>query len=87
MFEGEEDGYPLGITDKDGTIIGTYLHGFLDNDIFRNILLSHVRQKRNLPHPENLFDYKFFRKQQLDQLEQQICKTLDINQIETFINN
>jgi adenosylcobyric acid synthase len=87
MFEGEEDGYPLGITNKDGTIIGTYLHGFLDNDIFRNHLLNHVRQKRNLPHPEKLFDYTFFRKQQLDQLEQQICSALDMNQIETFFNN
>ena len=87
MFEGEKDGYPLGVTDKDGTIIGTYLHGFLDNDIFRNLLLRPVRQKRNLSHTENVFDYKFFRKQQLDQLGQQICKALDMNQIETFINN
>ena len=87
MFEGEKDGYPLGVTNKDGTIIGTYLHGFLDNDIFRNLLLRHVRQKRNLSHPGKVFDYKFFRKQQLDQLEQQICSALDINQIETFINN
>ena len=87
MFEGEKDGYPLGVTDKDGTIIGTYLHGFLDNDIFRNLLLRHVRQKRNLSHPEKVFDYKFFRKQQLDQLGQQICRALDMNQIETFINN
>ena len=87
MFEGRENGYPLGISNEAGTVVGTYLHGFLDNDNFRNGFLRHVRRKRNLSAPETLFNYKNFREQQLDRLEQLVCGALDMERIEQFVNN
>ncbi|MCH8157976.1 MAG: cobyric acid synthase, partial [Nitrospinae bacterium] len=75
------------ISNEAGTVVGTYLHGFLDNDNFRNGFLRHVRRKRNLSAPETLFNYKNFREQQLDRLEQLVCGALDMERIEQFVNN
>ena len=46
---------PLGITDPEGKLVGTYLHGFLDNDRLRNAFLKHVREKRTLPQVKEPF--------------------------------
>lgn len=36
--------YHLGVTDEKGTLVGTYVHGFLDNEEIRNSFLNHVRK-------------------------------------------
>ncbi|KMP12338.1 cobalamin biosynthesis protein CobQ [Candidatus Nitromaritima sp. SCGC AAA799-C22] len=86
MFEGKENGYPLGICNEEGTVIGSYLHGFLDNDNFRTCFLNHVRQRRNRRAPETPFEYRNFRKRQIDRLEQLVCGALDMNRIDAIVN-
>lgn len=75
----------LGVCNESGTLIGTYLHGFLDCDALRNSLLNHVRQQRELPHPKRPFQYLEFREQQWDRLSGWVEKFLDIEQIEKKI--
>ncbi|OGW29587.1 MAG: cobyric acid synthase CobQ [Nitrospinae bacterium RIFCSPLOWO2_12_FULL_47_7] len=74
--EGEEQ-KSLGITNAEGTLIGTYLHGFFDNDKLRSHFLRHVRKRRNIPDSE--FDYRAFRKEQLDRLGELAANHLDMN--------
>lgn len=74
-----EDVRSLGITNPQGTILGTYLHGFLDNDKLRAHFLKHVRKLRKLPDTE--FDYRAFRTEQLDRLGDLAAQHLDMNQI------
>ena len=38
-----------GAVSNDGNVIGTYLHGIFDNDVFRLELINHLRGERGLP--------------------------------------
>ncbi|MEE8206241.1 MAG: cobyric acid synthase, partial [Nitrospinaceae bacterium] len=50
--------YSLGLSNEEGNVIGTYLHGFLDNDPIREGLLKYVRERKDLPQPEEKFNYR-----------------------------
>lgn len=87
LFQGqdEEDVRGLGITNAQGTLLGTYLHGFLDDDKLRSQFLRHVRKLRGLPDAE--FDYQAFRTRQLDRLADIAAKHLDMNRINKLVSN
>jgi len=44
-----EDGEPIGFASGDGSIQGTYLHGFFDADEFRRAFLDELRKARGWP--------------------------------------
>ena len=73
--------YSLGLCNKEGNVIGTYLHGFLDNDPIREGLLNYVRRKRNLPQPEEQFNYREFRSRQLDRLADLVTQSINMNEV------
>ncbi len=89
LFQGEngEDVRSLGVTNAQGTLLGTYLHGFLDDDRLRANFLRHVRKQRSIAEPEIEFDYRAFRKQQLDRLGDLATQYLDMNQINRLVKN
>jgi len=41
----DDDG---GAVNRDGNVIGTYIHGIFDNDAFRQAFLNHLRLKKGL---------------------------------------
>ncbi len=71
----------LGVVNTQGDILGTYLHGILDKDSFRNDFLNYVRKIRGKPLLNENWNYQDFRYQQLDKLENLISKNLDLNKI------
>jgi len=77
--------YSLGLLTEDGNIIGTYLHGFLDNDPIRDGFLNYVRSKRNLPQPKEKFNYREFRSRQLDRLADLVTQSIDMNEVKRII--
>ncbi len=77
--------YSLGLCNEQGNVIGTYLHGFLDNDPIREAFLNFVRQKRNLPQPEEKFSYREFRSRQLDRLADLITQSINISEVKHII--
>ncbi|MGP0564575.1 MULTISPECIES: cobyric acid synthase [unclassified Nitrospina] len=89
LFEkkGEENTDALGISDSTGTLIGTYLHGILDNDPLRHALLNRVRHHRNIPQVKEPFDYQLFRERQWDRLAGWLDTSIDMKQIEALIKN
>ncbi len=72
----------LGIINQEGTVIGTYLHGFLDKDLFRENILQYIRKQKGLSEPHNKFDYAQFRTCELDKLVDLIKTSIDMETIE-----
>jgi adenosylcobyric acid synthase len=83
LFQGEDSENPdnLGLCNREGTVLGTYLHGFFDNDDLRTAFLNHVRRQRGLPEKTEPFDYSDFRQQQLNRLGNLIGRSLDMDRI------
>jgi len=83
LFSGQngEEPHGFGIVDGDGTVVGTYLHGFLDNDDLRNEFLGYVREKRGLRPAAQRFHYRMFREKQLDRLGDLVETSLDVKRI------
>ncbi len=71
----------LGISNSRGDILGTYLHGILDKDFFRNTFLNYVRKYRGKPLSNEFWNYQEFRFEQLDKLEHLISQNLDVKKI------
>ncbi|KAA3593414.1 MAG: cobyric acid synthase [Candidatus Scalindua sp. AMX11] len=46
--KGEDMGLEDGAVSRDGKVVGTYLHGIFDNDLFRLEVINSLRQKRGL---------------------------------------
>ncbi|MCF8720882.1 cobyric acid synthase [Nitrospina gracilis] len=80
-----EDADSLGVCDSTGTLIGTYLHGILDNDPLRHALLNRVRQLRNIPPVKEPFDYQQFRERQWDRLAGWLDASIDMKRIEALL--
>ncbi len=77
--------YSLGLSNEEGNVIGTYLHGFLDNDPIREGLLKYVRERKDLPQPEEKFNYREFRSRQLDRLANLVTQSIDMNEVKHII--
>jgi len=77
--------YSLGLCNEEGNVIGTYLHGFLDNDSIREGFLNDVRKKRNLPQPEENFNYREFRSRQLDRLADLVTQSINMSEVKRII--
>ncbi len=76
----------LGLTNREGTLAGTYLHGFLDNEELRNALLNHIRTRRGLAVPEAAFHYGEFRDQNLNRLAKLLTDSVDMKKVKEIIN-
>jgi adenosylcobyric acid synthase len=77
--------HSLGLCNEKGTVIGTYLHGFLDNDPIREGFLKYVRKRKGLPPPETNFNYQEFRSRQLDRLADLVTQSIDMNEVKRII--
>ena len=87
LFSGIEDENPMnfGITNKIGTVIGTYLHGFLNNNSLRQDLLSYIRLARNIDNPIKLFNFDQFKQDELDRLCNLLTESIRMNEVSDLI--
>jgi adenosylcobyric acid synthase len=87
LFEAEENDCPhsLGLCNEEGNVIGTYLHGFLDNDPIREGFLNYIREKRDLPQAKDNFNYREFRSRQLDRLADLVTQSINMNEVKRII--
>ena len=77
----------LGVMNEVGTVIGTYIHGFLDKDLFRENILRYIRRKNGLPEPQRKFDYTEFRAQELNKLAELIKTSINMEEIKKIFSN
>jgi adenosylcobyric acid synthase len=72
----------FGITNDAGTVFGTYLHGFLDKDLFRENILRYLRKLKGMKEPEIKFNYAQFRACELNKLTDLIKTCINMEAIE-----
>jgi adenosylcobyric acid synthase len=84
LFSSPNSDNPMnfGIINHAGTIIGTYLHGFLDKDLFRKNILSYIRTIKGIKEPETEFDYAQFRTQEINKLSVLIKNSINMEVVE-----
>lgn len=78
----EDNSMNFGIINHEGTVIGTYLHGFLDKDLFRENILNYIRSVKQIKEPEVAFEYTQFRDQEIDKLADLIKASINMEAIE-----
>ena len=88
LFETPNGNHPLhlGLTNHEGTLVGTYVHGFLDNEEVRISFLQHIRILRGLPAPKETFNYRAFREQNLNRLANLVSASVDMKKVIEIIN-
>jgi adenosylcobyric acid synthase len=88
LFENNNGDHPfhLGLTNNEGTLVGTYVHGILDNEEVRNSLLHHIRTLRGLPVSEEKFNYRAFREQNLNRLAKLVHDSVDMERVKEIVN-
>lgn len=68
-----------GVTNAEGNVWGTYLHGIFDNTAFTRQLLNNVRKKKGLaPITEIPESYREFKEKEYDRLAQHVRAHLDM---------
>ncbi|MBC8283389.1 MAG: cobyric acid synthase [Nitrospinae bacterium] len=89
LFSGPKGDNPmsLGIINLEGTVLGTYLHGFLDNNSFRQALLCYIREQRKVNRPSKLFDFTQFKENELDRLCDLLTNSVNMKEVSEIIGN
>ena len=84
LFSSPKKDNPMnfGIINQEGTVIGTYLHGFLDKDLFRENILSYIRTVKGIKEPQSKFEYAQFRTRELNKLADLIKASINMETIE-----
>lgn len=76
-----EDGRADGGVSEDGTVMGTYLHGIFDNDVFREKLIATLKTVKNIEADTEAVDFKAFKEGQYDLLAAAVEKNMDMNKL------
>jgi adenosylcobyric acid synthase len=70
-----------GCVSQNQRIVGTYLHGLFDDDVFRHDFLSAARAAMNMAPVAAYFGWRKHREQQLDRLADSFAAALDLEAI------
>ena len=84
-FSTLEDGRSDGAVSADGTVMGTYLHGVFDNDVFREKLIETLKKKKNIAAESEAVDFKAFKEEQYDLLAETVENNLDMQKLMEII--
>ena len=74
-----------GAVDNSGRVLGTYVHGFFDNDTLRHSFLAAARRAVDLAPAETWANVATEREARIDRLADHLRKSLDMNLIRSWI--
>ncbi|MCY0901417.1 MAG: cobyric acid synthase [Firmicutes bacterium] len=77
-LETADEAHQDGFVSPDGRIIGTYLHGILDNDAFRMAWLNGLRRRRDLPEAVSTISARDLRDAEYDRVAAVMRDHMDI---------
>ncbi|MDR3223943.1 MAG: cobyric acid synthase [Methanobrevibacter sp.] len=80
LFNINKENYFDGSINKNGSVLGTYIHGIFDKPDFREFILNKIREKKGIEKKESK-DYENFREKELDKLADIVRTSLDIDEI------
>ncbi len=76
---------PEGITNKNFSLAGTYIHGIFDNDEFRALWLNNIRRSKNYE-ARNIINTRSVRDNIFNEIAKLLNQNLDINFILELIH-
>lgn len=83
----EEVDYIEGSVNKEGNVVGTYLHGIFDEIDFTRTLLNNIREQKGLEKiVSNVTSFDEFKQNEYDKLADLLREHLDIEQIYKIMN-
>jgi adenosylcobyric acid synthase len=82
---GEEVNYPDGAINREGNIMGTYIHGIFDGIPFRQNILNKLREAKGLM-PKPAKTYESLRETEIDKLADIVRNSIDMKKIYEIIN-
>lgn len=87
LFSNSQGDNPMsfGISNQEGTVLGTYLHGFFDKNSFRQALLCYIRERRLIDKPSDLFDFTRFKQKELDRLSDLLTDSVNMKAVSEII--
>jgi adenosylcobyric acid synthase len=74
-----------GCINRNGRVIGTYLHGIFHEDVFRHAFLQAARRAYLLEPAGELLDWKRLREAELDRLAQTVAESVDMKRLLGFV--
>ncbi|MFV0342168.1 MAG: cobyric acid synthase [Anaerocolumna sp.] len=80
-----EDGRIDGLSNEEGTIFGTYLHGIFDTKDLAKSIISMLAKNKGIDIELQSFDLAAYKEEQYDKLADLIRKSFDMNQIYKII--
>lgn len=85
------DGYNniIGIMDKEGYVVGTYLHGLFESDEFRKMFLEILKSRFNVISKNQTIENKFYskyKKDKFDLLLKDFLLNVNIDKFNTILN-
>lgn len=83
----DEENRIIGSINKDGTVIGTYLHGIFDSDEFNLRLIEYIAKRNNISIEgiEKKSSYKQHKLREYDKLADLLKENIDIKKLEEII--
>jgi adenosylcobyric acid synthase len=85
LREGIAGAVPDGAVSASGRVMGTYVHGFFDNDDFRHAFLAAARRAVDLPPAETWANVAGEREARIDRLADHLRESLNMNLIRSWI--
>lgn len=85
LLEGADAGMCL--LAYDGTVLGTYVHGFFDNDTTRRAFINYFKNKKGLPIKKDGLCYQSFREKQFNRLARVVRENCDMERIYRLISD
>ncbi|HET9550092.1 MAG TPA: cobyric acid synthase, partial [Candidatus Binatia bacterium] len=83
--QGAPELVPDGAVSKSGRVLGTYVHGFFDNDAFRHSFINAARAAVDLAPAASYVNINAERDARIDRLADHLRKSLDMNLINSWI--
>ncbi|NSW91478.1 MAG: cobyric acid synthase [Firmicutes bacterium] len=81
-------GQPDGACDKEGKVVGTYIHGIFDNSEFMMRIINNLRRKKGLHELDRQgLDHNAFKQMEYDRLAQLIREHVDMTKVYEIMNN
>lgn len=82
-----EDGRVDALSNEQGTVFGSYLHGLFDSDGAASAMIEKIMEKKGIQPSDEAFDLQAYKEKQYDLLADVVRNSLDMTQVYDILDN
>lgn len=82
-----EDGRVDALSNEQGTVFGSYLHGLFDSDGAASAMIEKIMEKKGIQPSDEAFDLQAYKEKQYDMLADVVRNSLDMTQVYDILDN